>query len=252
MLPVWSGAAAPLTQKLSHLIPLAADEIRQLGELQSDGRFFRRGEEVIVAGKSDRTLFVILDGFACRYRLLSDERRQVLNVVLPGDIAGAPDSSFESALYSVRAITDLWASPVEFGGVMDLLRRHPKLAAKMFWLFSCEAAIYAERLITVGRRTALNRVAHFLLELLTRLQMVGLGDERSFRLPVSQALIADALGLTVPYVNQVLRSLREDNLVCIEDKVVTINDVAALSVLVDFNDNYLKPTSITDLLNAPA
>ena len=84
------------------------------------------------------------------------------------------------------------------------------------------------------------------------MQAVKLADERSFYLPLTQELIADALGLSIPYVNQVLRSLRDDNLVCIKDKVVVIRDVEALSALVDFERNYLKPLSIADLLNEVA
>ena len=110
----------------------------------------------------------------------------------------------------------------------------------------------AEHAITLGRRSPLERVAHFLLELLARLQAVGLANERSFCLPLTQELIADALGLSIPYVNQVLRSLRDDDLVCIKDKVVVIKDVEALSALVDFERNYLKPLSIVDLLNEAA
>ncbi len=79
-----------------------------------------------------------------------------------------------------------------------------------------------------------------------------LADERSFYLPLTQELIADALGLSIPYVNQVLRQLRGDGLVRIKDKVIVINDVEALSALVDFERNYLKPLSIVDLLNEPA
>jgi len=107
-------------------------------------------------------------------------------------------------------------------------------------------------LIAIGRRNALERVAHFLLELLTRLQALRLADERSFSLPLTQELIADALGLSVPYVNQVLRSLRDEKLVCIKDKLIVINDVEALSALVDFERTYLKPLSIVELLNEAA
>jgi CRP-like cAMP-binding protein len=250
--PVMSGATAPLTRKLSQSIPLTASEILLLQELQSGSRFFRRGQEIIVEGRTYRTLFIIMEGVAIRYRILRDGRRHVLSVVLPGDIAGVPGCFFESALYSVKALTDLWVSPVPLARVMDLFQIHPQLAAKLFWSFSCEAAIYAEHLIAVGRRTALERVAHFLLELLTRLQAVKLADERSFCLPLTQELIADALGLSIPYVNQVLRTMRDDNLVCIKDKVVVIKDVEALSGLVDFERNYLKPLSIVDLLNEAA
>jgi CRP-like cAMP-binding protein len=250
--PGRSGATAPLTQKLSQCVPLTAHEIVLLRDLQSDSRLFRRGQEIIIEGRSYRKLFIIMEGVAIRCRILRDGRRHVLSVLLPGDIAGITACFFETSLYSVRTITDSWVSPVPLTRIMNLFHTHPQLAAKIFWSFSCEATIYAEHLIAVGRRTALERVAHFLLELLTRLQAVRLADERSFCLPLTQELIADALGLSIPYVNQVLRQLRDDDLVRIKDKVIVIKDVEALSALVDFERSYLKPLSIVDLLNEAA
>lgn len=252
MPPVGFGDGAPLTQKLSQSTRLAESEIPPLLELQSGRRAFRRGQELIIEGRNYRKLFILIEGVAIRYRILRDGRRHVLNVLLPGDIAGVPGCFFENALYSVRALTELVASPVPFAGLTSLFHSHPQLAVKIFWSLSCEAAIYAEHLIAVGRRTALERVAHFLLELLTRLQAVNLADERSFRLPLTQELIADALGLSIPYVNQVLRQLRNDDLVRIKERVVIINDVEALSALVDFERHYLKPLSIGDLLDQAA
>ena len=99
--------------------------------------------------------------------------------------------------------------------------------------------MYAEHLIDVGRRSALERVSHFLLELLTRLKIIGLADERSFRMPLTQELIADALGLSVPHVNRTLRQLRADELVSIEGSIIVIKDVQALSTLADFDNSYL-------------
>lgn len=252
VLPVRPGAMAPLTQKLSQNVPLSGSELPLLRELQAGNRLFRRGQEIIVEGRKYRALFIVMEGVAVRYRVLRDGRRHVLNVVLPGDIAGIPGCFFENALYSIRTLTDLRASPVPLARLMSLFQTHPQLAAKLFWSFACEAAIYAERLIAVGRRTALERVAHFLLELLTRLQAVGLADERSFRLPLTQELIADALGLSIPYVNQVLRQLRDDGLACVKDKLVVIKDVEALSALADFERHYLRPLSIVDLMNEAA
>src|SRR5438270_64640 len=145
--PVRLGATAPFTQKLSQSIPLTAKEISLLLELQSGSRFFRRGQEIIVEGRTYRTLFIVIEGVAVRYRILRDGRRHVLNVVLPGDIAGVPGCFFKTALYSVRALTDLSASPVPLTRVMELFHTQPGLAAKLFWSFSCEAAIYAEHAI---------------------------------------------------------------------------------------------------------
>jgi len=252
MSPVWSGANEPLTQKLAPSIPLAAHEIKLLMDWQSATRLVPRGQQIIVEGKASQTLFIVIEGIAIRYRILRDGGRHVLNVLLPGDIAGVPGCFFETALYSVRTISNARIAPIPIAQIIKLFHTHPQLAAKIFWWFSCEAAICAEHLIAVGRRTALERVGHFLLELLTRLQAARLADERSFRLPLTQELIADALGLSIPYVNKILCNLRDDDLVCIKDKVVVINDVEALSTLVDFDHSYLKPLSIRELLNEAA
>jgi CRP-like cAMP-binding protein len=107
--------------------------------------------------------------------------------------------------------------------------------------------MYAEHLIDVGRRSALERVAHFLLELLTRLQVIGLADERSYQMPLTQELIGDALGLSVPHVSRTLKQLREEDLVAIEGQQVIIKDVGALSRLADFERAYLSRFQLSEL-----
>ena len=108
--------------------------------------------------------------------------------------------------------------------------------------------MYAEHLIDVGRRSALERIAHFLLELLTRLQVIGLADERSYQMPLTQELVGDALGLSVPHVSRTLKQLREEDLVAIEGQRVIIKDVEALGRLADFQRTYLSRFQLNDLL----
>jgi CRP-like cAMP-binding protein len=180
--------------------------------------------------------------------VLRDGRRQVLNIALPGDFIGFPASFFETALYSITALSDATVSWVPFARLFGLFQEHPRLAAVLFCSFSCEAAMYAEHLIDVGRRSARERVAHFLLELLTRLQAIGLADERSYRMPLTQELIGDALGLSVPHVNRTLRRLREDGLVAIERQIVAIPDLEALAAIADFEQGYLSRFRIGELL----
>jgi CRP-like cAMP-binding protein len=108
--------------------------------------------------------------------------------------------------------------------------------------------MYAEHLIDVGRRSALERVAHFLLELLIRLQAIGLADEHSYQMPLTQELIGDALGLSVPHVSRTLRQLREDDLVAVEGQRVTIKDIEALGTLADFERTYLCRFQLNELL----
>ncbi len=241
-------AEAQLSLRLASYVPLSQDELSILGEITSTTRAVRRRQDIVTEGKQYRALFLVLDGILMRYRILRDGRRQIVNLVVPGDFAGVPGCLFDGALYSIKALTDAEVATVPLPRVLALFETHPRLAAKIFWSFSCEAAVYAEHLIVVGRRTALERVAHFLLELLTRLQVIGLADDCSYRIPLSQEIIGDALGLSLPYVNRVLRQLAEDGLVTVKEQKVIINDVDGLSALADFERGYLTPLSIAEFI----
>ena len=129
---------------------------------------------------------------------------------------------------------------MSFAQLLGLFADHPRVAATIFWSFSCEAAMYAEHLIDVGRRSSVERVAHFLLELLMRLQAIGLADASSYRMPLTQELIADALGLSLQHVNRTLRQLREEGFLSIEGQRIVIRDVEALAALADFDRAYLS------------
>jgi len=249
--PAGSLQAMPLTQKLSQFMPISPDEAVILGELQSNTRVVQRNRDIVTEGKNYGSLFVLIEGIAIRYRILHDGRRQIVNIVLPGDVVGVLGSFFDSALYSTKSLTESVISTIPMSRLTGMFETHPRLVAKIFWSFSCETAIYAEHIIDLGRRSALERIAHFLLELLTRLQFVGLADERSYQIPLTQELIGDALGLSIPHVNRVLRRLRDDNLVAIEDQRVTIRDMEGLSELADFEPNYLRRFTVAELLDNP-
>jgi len=238
--------ATPLTRKLAQLVPLTAGEIAVLRDVQSATRLIGRNREIISEGRKYDGLLVLIEGVSIRYRVLHDGRRQVLNIALPGDFIGFPGCFFEHALYSITAMTDCVVSAIPFAQLLGFFETRPRLAAAIFWSFSCEAAMYAEHLIDVGRRSALERVAHFLLELLTRLQTIGLAEERSYHMPLTQELIGDALGLSVPHVSRTLKQLREQDLVAIESQRAVIKNVEALSRLADFERTNLSRFHLRD------
>jgi CRP-like cAMP-binding protein len=237
-----------LSQKLAARTSLSAAELDILGALQVETRAIATNRDIITEGYKYGALFVLLEGIAIRYRVLHDGRRQILNIALPGDFMGFPACFFDTALYSVTALTDTVVSSIPFARLFRLFEDHPRVGAAIFWIFSCEAAMYAERLIDIGRRSALERVAHFLLELLIRLRVIGLADERSFRMPLTQELIGDILGLTSVHVSRTLRQLRADGLVVIEGQQVTISNVEGLSALADFERTYLNHFRMSEAL----
>jgi CRP-like cAMP-binding protein len=240
-----------LARKLNAFAPISEEEMPVLRELATTSRTVRRREDLIVEGRNYKSLFLIAEGILMRYRILRDGRRQIINLAVPGDFAGMPGCLYQNALYSVRALTEAQVELIPLQKLLRLSDTQPRLASKILWSFACEAAIYIEHLILVGRRTALERVAHFLLELLNRLQVIGLADESSYRIRLSQEVIGDALGLSLPYVNRILRRLSDDGLVTIREHRFMINDIDALAALADFERNYLRPMPLAEFADAP-
>jgi CRP-like cAMP-binding protein len=237
-----------LNQKLPPSLPPFATEAAALLDLRAANRMLRPGQEIVSEGRRCSTVFLITEGIAIRYRILHDGQRQILSFVLPGDFVGFTNCRFDSALYSIKTLTQAAISPIPLARLIALFDLHPRLAARLLWSLTGEAAILREHLVGLGRRSALKRVAHLLLELFFRLQQIGLADERSYRVPLTQETIGDALGLSIPYVNRVLRQLRDDGLVRIDAQRVVIEDLEELSILADFEHTYLKPLSIAEFM----
>jgi CRP-like cAMP-binding protein len=241
-----SDASEHLARKFAEYVPLTQEERLIVRDLAPEIRHVRRREDLVVEGNKSHAVFLVIEGIMMRYRILRDGRRQVVNLIIPGDFAGVPGCFFEGALYSIKAITHSTVAPISIRDLHGLFATHPRLAAKIFWSFSCDTAIYAEHIVVIGRRTALERVAHFLLELLTRLQVAGLADRCSYQLPLSQEMIGDAIGLSPAYVNRVMRKIIDEGLVTFSDQKITINDVEALSTLADFERGYLRPIPVKE------
>lgn len=237
-----------LISKLAASTPLTVAELAPLGQFLGELRTVIRRRDIITGGHKYSALFTLVDGIAIRYGALHSGRRHILNVVLPGDLIGFPASFFASAIYSVTALTDVAVAEISFEQLNQFFRKYPRIGAAILWLFSCEAAMYAERLIGTGQRSAPERVAHLLLELLTRLRVIGLGDERGFRIPLTQEQIGEMLGLTGVHVSRTLRRLRDEGLVVIEGHRVKIKNFDALSALGDFDRAHLRHFQMSEAL----
>ncbi len=237
-----------LTPRSPPQLPAVVTEAARLLDLTAVTRTLRPGHELVSEGRRCATVSLIIEGAALRYRILRDGQRQILNILLPGDFAGVVSCRFENAPYSIKTLTLASVATIPLPRLVGLLDSHPRLAAQLFWRSACELTMLAERLIAVGRRPARERVAHFLMELLVRLQMVGLADERSYRLPLTQEMVADTLGLSIPYLNRILRDLRDEGLVRVKNQMLIIDDLRELSAVADFEQGYLRPLSIADLL----
>jgi CRP-like cAMP-binding protein len=241
------GEAFPLIDKLSSYVSLSAAEISFLRDLHGSRRQIDRHRDIIVQGRPYRSVFILCSGFVWRYKILPDGKRQLLSFGLPGDLIGFPAALFENAVNATGSLSDVVVATVPFATLYDLFARFPRVAVALYWMAAREAAIYGERIVDIGRRSAYERLAHLILELLTRLKTVGLAEELSYVLPLTQELIADVLGLSGPHVSRMLRSMREEGLVTIEDHRLTVVDLESLTQLACFEGDYLARSRIPGL-----
>jgi CRP-like cAMP-binding protein len=237
----------PLIDKLRSYLSLSPVEVEFLCGLHRRKKRFGRHRDIIAQGRPYRSVFILCNGFVCQYKILSDGKRQVLNLGLPGDLIGLPACCFENAVNAARSLTEVVVAPVPFQTLYDLFARFRRVAVALFWVSAREAAISEEHLVNVGRRSAYERLAHLILELLVRLRDVGLANELSYSLPLTQELIADVLGLSGPHVSRLLRLLREEGLITIDGHRLTVIDLGSLTQLAGFEKAYLAQSRIPGL-----
>ncbi len=156
----------PLVMRLRGYAALSAEEIARLEAVFERRLLLKKRRDVILEGYESHRLHVAVSGFAARYKLLANGKRQVISIVLPGDVIGMPSAFFRSSLYSVTALSDMAVQMARLDTFLALCRRMPALAIAMLWCSQHELATYADHIIDVGRRSPLERVAHFVLEML--------------------------------------------------------------------------------------
>jgi CRP-like cAMP-binding protein len=234
----------PFVVRLSRLMTLDTTGLRNLELIIESERMVKKREDLVVVGYEYRNLSFVKDGYAIRYKLLRNGKRQILNVVLPGDIIGFPVSFFDRSIYSVVAVSDLTYNTCPLESYVRLCYEQPQFGLALSWLAAYEAAIYAEHLVDLGRRTPFERLAHFLLELHARLLIVERAEETSFDLPFSQEVMADVLGLSVPHLNRMMQQLRAEQLITTRARRIELTGMASLQTLAHYQPLDLAPIPI--------
>jgi CRP-like cAMP-binding protein len=229
----------PFVARLDRSIRLDGEDLAALDHLLGYRTVAKKAKDIIVEGYEYKALHVVEQGIAIRYKLLDNGKRQIVNVVLPGDIIGFPACFYEHAVFSVSAVDRMSLSHVPLDAFTALCLQRANIATALVWFAAREASIYAEHIIGAGRREPLPRLAHFLLELLTRLQAVGLATETTFVMPLSQEGIGDVVGLSGPHVNRMMAELKGNGLIAVDGHEITVLDRAGLQELGEFRPAYL-------------
>ena len=228
-----------LDRKLAAFLTLAPAERARLASLESQRREHPAGAELVYETQEDHKAFVLQQGWAMSYKVLTDGGRQVVDFQVPGDFLGLRSFLLRTSDHNVAAVTDIVVSEVPARALAELIETEPRLAMALLWAASRDEAMVVEHLVGIGRRSPIIRTAHQFLELQQRLRLVGLADDGSYACPLNQYVLADALGLTAIHLNRTLRQLRERGLMTFRRGRVDIHDRTALMTLAGFEDAYL-------------
>lgn len=229
----------PLALKLGAFVALSEAELSILEGLHKRRRTFVAGRDLVHQGQTDHAAYILESGWACSYKLLHDGQRQIVDFQIPGDFLGLRSVVLHISDHSIEPVTDIEVTEVHVSDLLEVFSQTPRLATAVLWAASRDEAMVVEHLVGIGRRDAAERMAHFLLELGARLSLVGLGSRAGYACPLTQYLLADAIGLSAVHVNRVLRQLREQGLVTFRDGFVTFDDYDRLVEFADFEMTYL-------------
>lgn len=228
-----SGAFRPMPAAITRLAALAPLDDMDLAALHKAAAHVRRipvRRELIGQGQPIAGASLLLSGWACRVNTLSDGRRQIISLILPGDVIGACRHRNPVATSTILALTEVSTMPAP----APRADQSGTGLAEAYALSSAWHEAYLLRNITrLGRLSAYERTADLLLEMHERLSLAGLARGNAFPMPLTQQVLADALGLTTVHVNRTLQTLRQDGSVTIGSGTVQLHDPARLAAAVD-------------------
>jgi CRP-like cAMP-binding protein len=197
------------------------------------------GRMIVRAGVTLSDSILLVEGIVARYKDLADGQRQIMELHVPGDFLDLHGFLLKRLEHHVGAMTPVRLAIIPHERLRQITEDHPHLARMLWFSTLIDASIHREHILSVGRRTALARIAHLLCELYLRLEVVGLAQGGRFPLPLTQADLADVTGLTSVHVNRMLKSLRDGDLVTFRGGEVVIQDWEQLQRIGEFSPDYL-------------
>jgi CRP-like cAMP-binding protein len=195
--------------------------------------------DLIREGDRPGPVFVMLEGWAYRYKILSNGTRQVLAFLMPGDACDLHVGLLGEMDHSIQTLTGALVATIGRVEIEKIFEDHPQIANAMYVSQLVDEGTMRAWITSMGRRSSVERVAHLMCELFIRARNIGLKTDLVFDLPLSQLLLADSLGMTAVHLNRVLKDLREVNVMTLKRGCLSITDIGKLIRIAGFDDNYL-------------
>jgi CRP-like cAMP-binding protein len=231
-----------LVRRLTSVAALSEAEKEAVCRLPVERRLVPARTDIVKEGERPTHCCLVLKGFAFRYKLTRSGGRQILQIHVPGDMPDLQSLDLPVLDHNLAALTPTLTGEVAHDHIHELSRQFPRLASVFWRLNLIDASVMRERVVTLGQRPALSRLAHFLCEMFVRLRSVGLTEGHAMRLPITQPELADALGLSYVHVNRMMQELRGKGLIETGRDTVMLPNWSDLANLAEFDDAYLHLT----------
>jgi CRP-like cAMP-binding protein len=230
---------ARLIRKLESVASLSDEQRQAIERLPLRTHTLAARQDIVRDGDKPSHCCLILDGWACRYKLLGDGRRQILSFHIPGDVPDLQSLHIHTMDHSLATVTRATVAFIPHESLMELTLRHPSIGTLLWRDTLIDAGIFRAWMVGMGRRSAFEQVAHLFCEMYLKLQAVGLAEHYRCPLPLTQIDLADALGLTNVHVNRVLKEMRGRTLITLDGQTLVIEAWDELLRVAEFDPTYL-------------
>jgi CRP/FNR family transcriptional regulator, anaerobic regulatory protein len=216
--------------------PVTPEELTFIQDHKAGEPTLKAGAAIVREGEQAERLYTLLWGWAFRFKTMPDGRRQILNILLPGDLVGLQAKLFQEASHGIEALTEVTLCAFARERTWEVFRSFPALAFDLTWLGAREERFVDDVLLSVGRRTAAERLGMLILHLWCRARLLGMVQDGALAFPLTQAHIADTLGLSYVHTNRTMQELRRQRLFDLSNGVLAAMDEEGLRRLSGFEE----------------
>jgi len=239
MVPASNANLQPLVRKLESIIDLSVEEREALASLPVMVRKLKADQDIVRDHDRPSQCCLVLEGLVFRYKVLEGGKRQIFSFHIPGDVPDLQSLHLSVMDHSLATLVDSELAFITHDNMRKFIRSHTRLG-DIFWRDTLiDAAVFREWMAGIGRRDAYARIAHLFCELFMRHKAVGLANGEAFPMPITQAEIGDALGLSTVHVNRTLQELRRDGLITTRDGTLAVDSWEGLREAGQFDPTYL-------------
>ena len=235
-----------ILKKLSGFFDVSDDISKMFREICTSKVDLEAGKIIVPQGGDYENVYLVESGWVTRSRFLDSGARQIVNVALAGDFVAMNAMLFSTSDFELRCKTDVSAFKFSGDELGATLSSDPMLAAALFWVNAHEESLLAERIVSLGRRSARQRTAHVLCEFLSRLEVIGVENLEEVIIPLSQDEFSDILGISIVHMNKTLRALARDGILTFRNSLLVVLDRGKLEAEAGFDGGYLHFTRRED------